>query len=236
MERIKITFLLFLLLGLTNCSTSFFTLTPDEESKLLMGRKEVEREDQFVYTSLSFENNTQNEFIFNLYLYNKGENKLTIDPSKIYCKVFNEKKQLILKNKLYAIDPEQKIAMADIQIIESNESHDFNTGLNIVFGLVNTIVDLTDDEDNDFEEIAENIAIFTDNQNNEEISHNNEIEYLKGQKDYWQNMVLRKTDLNSNEEISGNFYLPIVEEARFIKVYVPVGKSIHTFKFKQIEY
>ncbi len=237
MKQIKITLLpILLIFGLTNCSTSFFTLSPDEESKLQMGREEVAKEDKFVYSSLSFEESTPKEFIFNLYLYNKGDEIVTINPSEIYFKAFSKNKQQITNNKFYAIDPERKIETINSQISESNNSHDFNTGLNIVFGLVNTIVDLSDDEDNDFAGVAENLAIFTDNQIHEEISHNNEIEYLKGQKDYWQNLVLRKTDLYYNEEISGIFYIPIIEKAKFIKIYVPIGKSIYTFKFKQIKH
>ena len=56
--------LTFLLFGLTNCGTTLFTLTPDEESSLEMGRRIIEKENSFALSALSFEDRTENEFIF----------------------------------------------------------------------------------------------------------------------------------------------------------------------------
>lgn len=225
---------LILILGLTNCSASYFTLTPDEESKLEMGRQVVEKEDGLIYSSLSFEENTDNEFIFNLFVYNKGNENILIDPKEIYIKVYNDDKQLITNQSFYAVDPEEQIAQINSDIKSRDTDHDIATGFNIVFSLLDTFVDLADDEDNDVEEVAENAIIFTGNQINEEISYDNDMEYLNSQKKYWKNSVLRKTELNANEEVQGIIYLPIFNEAEFVKVHIPIGKTVHTYKFKQI--
>ena len=119
---------------------------------------------------------------------------------------------------------------------ERKEDHEVNTGLNIVFGLISTIADLSDgDDDNDIGDVAENVLIFTGNQINEEISFKDDIHHLKDQKSYWKNEVLRKTNLFQEEEIGGAFYIPIIKEAKFIKLFVSLGKIVHSYKFRQVE-
>ena len=117
---------------------------------------------------------------------------------------------------------------------ERDNSHDVATGLNIVFSLFDTIVDLADDEDNDAEELAENILIFTGNQIGEEISYENDIEELKSQKEFWKNETLRLTVLSEDEEIQGLIFIPINRSAKYIKVFIPLGNTTHIYKFKQV--
>lgn len=223
-----------LFLGLTNCSATYFSLTPDEESSYEMGRKVIEKEDDFAFSSLSFEGQSENLFVFNLYAKIKDQQEFLFDPKFIYAKYYDENKKVIRDSKLFAVDPETKLKSIDREKKERDDSHDVNTGLNILFSLFNTVVDLTDDEDNDVEEVAENILIFTGNQINEEVSYQDDLNYLKDQKYYWNNEVLRKTDLLEDEEISGIVHIPIIKEANFVKIYIPLGETVHTFKFEQI--
>jgi hypothetical protein len=227
--------LTFLLFGLTNCGTTLFTLTPDEESSLEMGRRIIEKENSFALSTLSFEDRTENEFILYLYAENKDEENFLLDPQKIFVKAYNQNKKQIQIPVLYAIDPEEQIYVLNKNIEERENTHDVVTGLNIVFSLLDTFVDLTDDDDyNNAEEVLENVVILSGNQIGEEIDYESDIDYLKSQKAYWKNEVLRRTELSKEENIGGIFYLPIIKEAKFIKIYVPLGKTIHTYKFEQI--
>jgi hypothetical protein len=202
MKNVKLLLIGFtLLLGLTNCSSSFFALSPDEESNLEMGRQIVEKEDDIAFSSLSFEESTDREYILNLFVYNKSGEKIIVDPKEIYFRIYDEDRKPMNKTNYYAIDPENQIKKIESDMKSRNTEHDVSTGLNIVFSLFNTIVDLADDEDNDVEEVAENAIIFTGNQINEEVSYSNDIDFLKNQKSYWQNSVLRITELNSEESI-----------------------------------
>ena len=226
--------LTFLLFGLTNCGTTLFTLTPDEESSLDMGRRVVEKENSFALSALSFEDRTENEFILYLYAENKDEENFLLEPPKIFVKAYDQHKNQIQLPIVHAVDPEEQIYFLSKNIEERENTHDVVTGLNIAFSLLDTFIDLTDDDDNNAEEVLENIVIFSGNQIGEEIDHNNDIDYLKSQKAYWQNEVLRRTQLSKEENIGGIFYLPIIKEAKFIKIYVPLGKTTHTYKFEQI--
>ena len=224
-----------LILGLSNCSSSFFTITPDEESFLDQGRREIEKETDLTYSSISLEDKTKEEFILNFYAYNKSQDKIVVDPKIIYYKAYDENRKPISKQRKFAYDPEKQIELLNDDLEDREDTHDAVTGLNIVFSLISTIVDLTDDDDNDAEEVLENVAIFANNQIGEEISYDNEIDYLKAQKLYWKNEVLRVTEISKDEDVGGIFYLPIDSDATHIKIFIPLGDDIHTYKFKQIE-
>jgi len=231
---IKILILPLLLFGLTNCGNTLFTLTPDEESFTEMGRRIIEKENGFALSALSFEDRTENEFIFYLFAENRDEERFLLDPKEIFVKAFDQNKNQISIPILHAVDPEEQIYLLNKSIKDRENTHDVVTGLNIVFSLLDTFVDLTDEEDNNTEEVLENIVIFSSNQIGEEIDYDNEIDHLKSQKAYWRNEVLRRTELSKDENTAGLFYLPIIREAKFIKIYVPLGKTTHTYKFEQI--
>ena len=145
-----------------------------------------------------------------LYLYaeNKDEENFLFDPPKIFVKAYDQNKKQIQIPILYAIDPEEQIYVLNKNIEERENTHDVVTGLNIVFSLLDTFVDLTDDDDNNTEEVLENVVIFSGNQIGEEIDYESDIDYLKSQKAYWKNEVLRRTELSKEENIDGIFYLP----------------------------
>lgn len=233
-KKFKILAATLFLLTLTNCSSSFFSLSPDEESSLEYGRNKIEKEDKLAYSSIMFEEQIEDDFIFYAAVFNKDQNEFIFDPSDIYYKAYDEKKRPINREKIYAVNPEIEIEHLENDIIQRKQNHYSSTGLNIVFSLFDTIVDLTDDEDNDTEEVLQNMAIFSENQLNEEISYENDMGYLKANKEFWKNEVLRRTTLSEDEGVEGIIYIPIYENAKYIKLFIPIGESIHTYKFMQI--
>lgn len=235
-KAIKYVTVILIFLGLTNCSSSFYTLTPDEKSNFEEGRELIEKEDNSAYSWISFEDYTDNEFVFHIFVYNKDEVDFIFDPSMISIKFYDKNKKPLSSNKNYALNPEEQIKRMDLAIKERDNAHDVSTGINIAFALFSTIVDLTDDEDNNTEEVLENVVVFADNQIHEEVSHDNDIGNLKANKEYWKNEVLRKTELGEDEGIDGVVYIPFNKEAKFLKIFIPIGETTHTYKYQQIEH
>lgn len=233
---IKYSILPILFLSMTNCSSSFYTLTPDEISQLEEGREIIEKEDRFAYSSISFEDHTGDDFVFHLFVYNKEQEDFIFDPAEITIKFYDKNKNLLNNNDIYAIDPEQQINNLDRAIKERDNSHNVSTGFNVAVALLSTIVDLTDGEDNNAEEVLENVIVFADNQIGEEVSYENDVEYLKANKLYWKNEVLRKTELTKKEGVDGVVFIPFNEQAKYIKIYIPLGKTVHKFKYLQIKH
>ncbi len=128
---------------------------------------------------------------------------------------------------------EEKIREINSDISYREDEHSVNSGLNLLFSLFDTAIDLSDDEDNNLGEVLENVAIYSSNQINENISYDEDMDYLESQKYFWKNKVLRITELDKDEEIDGMFFTPILTEAKYIKLFIPLGKTIHTYKFKQ---
>ncbi|MFZ1288706.1 MAG: hypothetical protein WAR79_01355 [Melioribacteraceae bacterium] len=219
--------------GFTNCSTTNYSLFPDEESKLEMGRQIIEKEDSTAFSSLIFEESSQREYILDLFVYNKSGEKILVDPKEAYFKVYNEDREQINKEKYFALDPEKQISKLNEDIEDRETDHNVVTGLNIAFSLLSTIVDLADDEDNDVEEVAENVAILVDNQVNEEISYSEDKKYFENNKDFWENDVLRITELDSEESVQGILLVPIFSYAKYVKLFIPLGNTVHIYKFKQ---
>ena len=101
-----ISFLSFLLV---NCSASFFSLTPDEQSSLEMGRRVITKENDLAYSTLSFEEQADDHFIMHAFIYNKEQSDFVFDPANIYVKYFDEDKRVIKDFKGFALDPEEQI-------------------------------------------------------------------------------------------------------------------------------
>lgn len=234
-NNIKYFLVILIFLGLTNCSSSFYTLSPDEMSSFEKGRELIEKEDNSAYSSISFEDYTDDEFVFHVFVYNKEEGFI-FDPSLISIKFYDKNRKPLSSNKYFAINPEEQIERLDLAIKERDNTHDVSTGLNIAFALLSTVVDLTDGEDNNTEEVLENVVVFADNQISEEVAYDSEIDFLKANKAYWKNEVLRKTELSREEGVDGVVYLPFNEEAKYVKIFIPIGKSLHTYKFQQVEH
>ena len=222
-------------LGLTNCSSSFYTLTPDEMSNFEQGRELIEKEDNSAYSWISFEDCTDNEFVFHVFVYNKEEDFI-FDPSMISIKFYDKDKTPLSSKKYFAINPEEQIERLDLAIKERDNTHEVSTGLNIAFALLSTIVDLTDGEGNNTDEVLENVVVFADNQISEEVAYDSDIDFLKANKAYWKNEVLRKTELSKEEGVDGVVSLPFNEEARYVKIFIPIGKTFHTYKYQQVEH
>jgi hypothetical protein len=221
------------ILGLTNCSSSLYMLNPDEPSTLEMGRNVIEKETDDAYSTISFEEQVEEEFIFHVFTYNKDQDDFVFDPSFIYVKNYDINKKP-LGDKIYAVDPEKQIELLNDDIEERDDENDVVTGLNIAFALFDSIIDLADDEDNDGEEVLENVVLFTGNQINEEVSYKNDIDYLKAEKSYWKNDVLRRTELTEDDGVDGIIYIPLNPDAKYLKMFIPIGEAVHIYKFEQI--
>ena len=48
--------------------------------------------------------------------------------------------------------------------------------------------------------------------------------------------MLRKTELGEDEGIDGVVYIPFNKEAKFLKIFIPIGETTHTYKYQQIEH
>lgn len=218
------------------CSGSeLFTLTPDKEKVDIENGTEIAFiEDEIAYSNIEFEEEELGNFIFYVFIFNKSEEKVLIDPSQIKMIAFDENKNpLPGYNTYYAREPRLMIGKLKNDINDRETEHDISTGLNFIFALVNTAADLSNGNHNDAAEVFENVAVFTENQVNEEIDFSNDVAYLESRKKMWENDVLPKIQLDSLDDIGGLVFIPACPEAAYMKIIIPFEKAKHTYFFRK---
>lgn len=233
---LKFIIVLFPLLLSAGCSSSeLFTLAPDKEKTDTEDGTEIAfLEDDLVYSNIEFVDEFNGKYIFYLFVFNKSDEKINIDPAEIKMIAFDEnKKPIPKKNTFYAIDPALMIGELEENINNRKTEHAVSTGFNFIFALINTAADLSNNNKNDVAEVFENAAIFAENQVIEEINYSADVDYLKSQKSMWEYDVLPKIQLNSQDDIGGLVFIPASRDAEYLKIIIPFDSTKHTYFFKK---
>ena len=229
--------LLLLVIFLMSCAPSpVYKLSSLEDvTEYSNGEEFITKEDDNTASSIEFEDYTDNNLVFFVQVANKSESQLTIHPGNITLELLNSEMLSYSRPRIFnAIDPNKQIDMLNREIENRDNWHETATGLNIFFGFVSVVADLADDDDrNDVYEIAEDIAVTTNNQINEEIDYDMDMNDLHAEKEFWKNEVLRITTLKKDEQIGGLVFLPFYPDAKFIKIEIPVGNSRYTYLYRQ---
>ena len=229
--------LLLLAIFLMSCAPSpvYKLSSLEEETEYSNGEEFITKEDDNTASSIEFEDYNDQNLVFYIQMANKLENPITIHPEDITIELLNSEMLSHSRPRIFnAVDPNKQIDMLNNEIENRDKWHETATGLNIFFGLVSVVADITDDDDrNDVFEVAEDIAITTNNQINEEIDYDMDMNDLHAEKEFWKNEVLRITTLKKDEQIGGLVFLPFYPDAKFIKIEIPVGNSRYTYLYKQ---
>ena len=204
----------------------------------LMGAEIITKENHSVVVSLNFEEQIDNEFYFYVYIKNNSLNPITFSPENIFVEIFDENMEYLSAHwdTLYACDPEMKILTLNSDLQSRTNQHEFVTGLNSVFGLINIAADIaTGPSETKLDRIADDLEKWSINQTNENINYSNEMITIKHSKEFWQNEVLRKTTLYINDKIGGVFLIPVVPKANFVKLHIILGGRDFSFLYKQVK-
>ena len=235
MKLITFAFLIISLFIFGCSSSEMFTYVPDNE------KTETEKEtatafieDDILFSSFEFEEESGNNFMFYLFVINKSDEKIEVSPSKIKMIAFDENKKPIEgMNTFYAIEPRLMIGKLNNEIKDRETEHEISTGLNFVYALVNTAVDLSNNNKNDASSVLENVAAFAETQINEEVNFSNDVEYLKAQKKIWEFDVMPNIYLEPLDDIGGLVFIPSCTEAEYLKIIIPFEKTKHIYFFKK---
>lgn len=237
MSSLKIILLIIISVLTFGCSSAeMFTFTPDKEKVETENETDIAFiEDEIIFSNIEFEEESEGNFIFYVFVYNKTEEPAQIDPSQIKMIAFDENKNPVknIPDTYFAIDPHLMIGQLSEDIDNRETEHDVTTGFNIITAIVSTAVDLSNDNGNEVGKVLENAAVFADKQIHEEAAFSNDVEYLENQKAFWKNEVLPKKELSGNEDIGGLVFIPACPEAAYIKVIIPFEKTKHTYFFKK---
>ena len=219
------------------CSTQIIKLVTLEDKDFYKGREIVTKVDDNTRISVEIDNYTGDEVVFYVQIENKSGEKIFIQPRDFYVDAVE--KDLVSYDehfrRFYALDPERQIKKINEDMEDRKTAHAVVTGLNATFALVSVVADLTDnDSENDAHQVSRDIAVWADNQVNEEIDYDAAMNEYDSQKEFWKNEVLRITDLYQNDAVGGLIFVPINKEIKYLKLTVPLDSGIYTFLYKQV--
>ena len=210
-----------------------------EETKwYYRGREIISTDIDKISVIISFEDQVGNDLIFNLSILNQSSKIVDIDPSKIFLKVkktfpadyYGDDK--VVYN---SIDPEQKLNLLNKQLRNLNSQKQTTDMINTFVCLADLVKDISElnKEKSPDELYAENIEDQKRSQMiaSQEIYYQANSNYLTDSKFYWENMVLCRTILYPEDEISGYIHIPLDERAREISICVLIDGNEFSFKY-----
>ena len=233
--KVARTFLLLVLMFITSgCGASLFELSSVEDNaNYYQGREILKKEDKTAVIYLNFEEQAGPYFIFYVEAINKSSDPLLLDPANMSMEILETNKENFAEGKmLYALDPERQIDMLNEDMADLETGHAVSMGLHGLFAVAEIVSDIAED---DVDEAGWDAVKWGAAMNNERIEYEIESEEIMRDKEHWQNQVLRKTTLYTDDRFGGIIYVPFNEDARLVKVNVPFGNSYYEFLFNQKE-
>ena len=241
-KRIFLIILLFpaLLFIINGCSVTYYKLqSTDSKIDFYKGREVAHRDDNNYSTSVSFEDQDNENFIFYITAQNFSESPITFYPENIYADQLDENNELINnhdKNCFFAIDPEKKLDYLELELKRRKKQHDVTSGLNFFLAAVNVAADLSDDHSrHKAKKVGDDIANWAGNQTHENVNYEIDKNDINSQKDFWKDQVLRKATLYQNDNTGGLVFIPFNKDAKFIRLIIPIGERKHIYIYRIIE-
>lgn len=239
---------LFLLISsaffLTNCyvpPASIMQLTPEHINlEWFKGKQVSTLTNDSVTIQLSFDRTENNNYLFDVEIFNNSENNILVNPELFYFKTLestnNKRDSASITN---ALDPEKAI----LELQKAYSLHQSNVETQNMFNVFGNLLLLASQTKaiitNDTyleEEVNEHTQRMKedellDNVRNEKIERS-----LSSSKYLWETLALRKTTLKKDQSINGKVFFPVDESALKIEFFFPLGNYELNINFVQEVY
>lgn len=237
MYNLKIFVLIILFIAASACSSTYYkirTLEPDFE---IEDNKEIIYISDSLYDiSINFHNLEDNYLDFFVYINNKSEKTISINPSDISIEYLNRYELFnsdIFTNKSYALNPEKEIEVVDGNIKSASKEKNLLSCLNCL-GASLSIIGIVTSKASDGHKVAESVGTaieYIGNQSHIENTTESKINYLQDRKFFWENSVLKFTNLSKNEDIGGRILIPFNEKHPYFRLIIPIAQQKYSFKY-----
>ena len=219
------------------CTTQIIRLVTLEDKDYYKGREIVTKLDDNSRISVEVDSYSGDEVVFYIQIENKSGEKIFVQPRDFYVDAVDEDLVSIDARfpRFYALDPERQIRKISEDMENRKTAHAVVTGANAALALVSIVADLSDNSsENDAHQVSRDIAVWADNQTDEEIDYDASMNEYDSQKQFWKNEVLRITDLYQNDSVGGLIFIPIKKEIEYLKFTVPLASGTYTFLYKKV--
>jgi len=207
----------------------------ENDNNYFKGIESASKADSNAEVILQFQSQSGGNYIFHLSVINKSSEQYLFNPADIYSEpVSYDNKSW---SRTYSIDPEHQLKDIDHELnktVSKKKASDVVNTFVGFLGIASAIADIGKQEsDEELKQEEDAREDFQQSIVNEDIAYNNKMNELNNSKHYWENEILRTSTLYSNDEIDGSFYMPIIPEAKTVKVAVPVNGKDYEFLFEQ---
>ncbi len=236
-------FVLVLALALTHCNPypiyNYKISSLDEEKLFYKGREIISKESNDLLILINYEDQVKYELVFNLAIINQSDHTIEIDPTKICLEIHKTYPPDVYGNKivtLFSIDPKTRIETLKEGLLATNLNKQKSDVANMYVSLAEVFKDISElgREKTTAELLRETLIEHERRQlvASQELHFQSTINNIYENKYYWENIALRKTTLNPGDEMSGYIHFPLDENARVVKIVIPLNDTLQSFSFE----
>jgi hypothetical protein len=201
------------------------------------GREIVTKEADSTKVSVQVDSYDGGKVMFYVQIENNSNYKVFIEPNDIYVDKVSEDLVPVdtIYQRYYADDPEKELNKINQDMEGRKSAHSFLTGVNAVIAFISVAADLSNKNDkHKADHVGDDINNWANNQTDENINYDNSLNNLDSKKEYWENQVLRKTDLYPNEQVGGIVVVSTEPDADYLELTLPVQSTLYNFFFKKV--
>jgi len=212
-------------------------ITDAEHSRWVSGRQYIEQKASDIGISLSYYKNEGNTLVFDAVIDNYSAQGIHIDPTKVELLALTHSKEIITRS--FAIDPEEKLLKYDKdESIERAELANDATA-NLFFSATDLVSTVAEENNPNLPEAEKDRRFnqrlyWSEDRANEMERREAYIESLRNTRQYWEEVPIRKTDMQPMQYLEGRLFFERNTTAGYYQVifHLPNGEDI-TFEYKQ---
>jgi len=217
---------------------------PDASADWLQGRKYVTRTADSVTATVAYVRTTRHGHMLDVRLENGSTETVLADPASLFADTYRvvpdpdttrSMSPDISTERVFAIDPEEKLIEIDVNQARAAASERTSSGLYLLSTVASTGSDIADGVDSQEENEREAIehAQREAARANDRVRYRRRTEDLQTSRIHWSEDTFRKTTLPPRTGVRGYVYLPVVPDARYVLIHGGLFEESIVFPYRQ---
>jgi len=199
------------------------------------GQKYIDKTQDSIRFSIAFNKNAGNDLVFDVEVINRSSDSILVSPEAFFYKAMNEYGTM-LGRYVYAVNPEKMLLEVDKKLARE-EAHQANQA---IVDLVSTTTEAAATVATLDESPHKKQALYNEinyNRHQREMNAMNSeqrVHSLNAERNFWEDKVLRTTELAPGYSIKGKVYFERNVNAASYEFIFPLGNEVFKINYKQI--
>jgi len=238
MKQSSFLFFSICLIIFSSCSTpkELIKLQPQSDKTSWFYGQEFTGDSVFgVIAKVAFDEIQPPWYAFDVEIVNRSNMDYLVDPAQMFVVPLDGKGKPFRNDTIHAIDPEAKIMELDRKLAINTSNRKNGLGLTLLaagIDIATGIAVLSDDNprNDNFRTDLLPVALAA-NADNKFVAQD-----LNALRDTWKSTTLRKTTLQSGFSVHGKLLVPLLPDASYIQLNIPVDNGLIKINFMQIKF